>query len=272
MKGKVVCSLAILMFSLVTVKLSASLSTGNFATDFSVTDINGINYNLSEMLAEGKHVIVNFGAAWSPSSWNYAVSETLNDINAIYGKEGLNNLVVLYIESDVNTSIECIKGSESCNSSSMGNWSSLLNHAIINITAEEAELLSLYQVDQYPTIYGIDTNWKITNLGQANHAKITEWIMGESGLQAGNNFIPNDFSNDVSYSSNKYEVLNDTGTVGLSNFSEKRAHRGSAMLNFLNDTYSEVLAEAANQQIQLAESVVYNDIDFSSYGSFGGAD
>lgn len=190
MRGKVVCSIAVL-FMFYSVQVNASLNTGALATDFSLTDINGTSYSLSEMLAQGKKVIVNFGAAWSPSSWKYAYSNTLNDVNSLYGEDGLNNVVILYIESDVKTSDECIRGQESCNSSSMGDWTSMLNYPIINLTEEEASLLGIYQIDKYPTIYGISTDWKITNLGQANHAKILSWMYGEQAMHASVNGVQN---------------------------------------------------------------------------------
>lgn len=183
MRGKVTCSV-IALFLFFASNVRAALNTGALATDFSLTDINGQQHSLSEMIAQGKKVIVNFGATWSPSSWKYAYSQTLNDINTLYGDEGLNNLVVLYIESDLNTSTACIEGDENCNSSSMGDWTSMLNYPIINLTEEDAELLGIYKVDQYPTIYGISSDWTITNLGQTNHAKIMNWLFGEQSLHA----------------------------------------------------------------------------------------
>ncbi len=259
MKVKVVCSLAIVLFSLMSNRLNAALTNGSAATDFSVTDINGNSFDLSDMLAQGKHVIVNFGAAWSPSSWKYAMSETLNDVYALYGKQGMNNLVVLYIESDVNTSTACIKGSEECNSSSMGDWTQKLNHPIINISQEEAELLNLYQVDKYPTIYGISTDWKVTNLGQANHATIMQWMMGEENLQASNHkrtlkasneeiaiqYVLGQKSSEFSKIAAKEQVsICKVEQVALEGVVASQYNESSsAMLNFLNETYSNVVAE-----------------------------
>lgn len=200
MRGKVTCSVFVL-FLFFALNVRAALNTGAVAADFNLTDINGQHHSLSEMIAQGKKVIVNFGATWSPSSWKYAYSQTLNDINTLYGEEGLNNLVVLYIESDLNTSTACIQGDENCNSSSMGDWSAMLNYPIINLTEEDAELLGIYQVDQYPTIYGINSDWTITNLGQTNHAKIMNWMFGEQSLHASV-----DVKNNPTLASNFFEI------------------------------------------------------------------
>ena len=259
MKVKVVCSLAIVLFSLMSNRLNAALTNGSAASDFSVTDINGNTFDLSDMLAQGKHVIVNFGAAWSPSSWKYAMSETLNDVYELYGNKGMNNLVVLYIESDVNTSTACIKGSEDCNSSSMGDWTQKLNHPIINISQEEAELLNLYQVDKYPTIYGISSDWKVTNLGQANHATIMQWMMGEENLQATNykrtlkaskeeiaiQYVLGQKSGEFSKITATEQTVSakDEPVVLEGAVVTHYTVSSSVMLNFLNETYNNVQAE-----------------------------
>ena len=238
MRGRVVCSLVVLIMFL-TVQVKASLNTGATAVDFSLTDINGNTHSLSQMLAEGKKVIVNFGASWSPSSWKYAYSQTLNDINTLYGEEGLDNLVILYVESDINTSEACIKGGETCNSSSMGDWTEMLNYPIINISEEDADLLGLYQVDKYPTIYGIGGDWTITNLGQTNHAKIMNWLFGEKSLHASVQTTKNS-KNEFSSTSLNFEYQ------GKISFHGSKAAVSTVGLN-ATSYYSNLLSEVQNE-------------------------
>ena len=61
-------SLAIL-FSL-SLDSSAQLPNGSIAPDFTATDINGVEYNLYELLDAGNTVILDFFATWCSPCWS----------------------------------------------------------------------------------------------------------------------------------------------------------------------------------------------------------
>lgn len=169
---------------LLTITLSVigkSTSQLGLAVDnFTLTDINGITYDLDQMMREGTHVILNFGTTWAPSSWNYEKTETLSNINKLYDLDGGNKVVTLFLEADVNTDLSCIQGNQNCNFSSMGDWSKLVNYPIINLTQEEINMLKNYEITEFPTVYGIKPDRSISSLGQADMNRVMNWINGTS--------------------------------------------------------------------------------------------
>jgi hypothetical protein len=183
MKHLSFCSFLLLSL-LFTTNVFASPLEGSKAKDFVLTDINGNSHHLYDLLAQGKHVVIDFSSTWSPSSWEYAKSETLSNINSLFGNSGIQKVIVLHIESDLKTTLSCIKGLESCSSSSMGDWTSLVNYPIIDLDAENINVLEDYSIDKYPTIVGITPEGFIKNLGQASQAKISTWLLGDIQYQA----------------------------------------------------------------------------------------
>jgi hypothetical protein len=161
--------------------LGKSTSQLGLAVDnFTLTDINGVTYDLDEMMREGTHVILNFGTTWAPSSWNYEKTQTLSNINKLYDLDGGNKVVTLFLETDINTNVSCINGTQNCNFSSMGDWSKLVDYPIINLTQEEINMLKNYEITEFPTVYGIKPDRSISSLGQADMNRVLHWINGTS--------------------------------------------------------------------------------------------
>jgi hypothetical protein len=153
---------------------------GLAADNFTLTDINGVTYDLDQMMTEGTHVILNFGTTWAPSSWNYEKTQTLSNINKLYDLDGGNKVVTLFLETDINTNVSCINGTQNCNFSSMGDWSKLVDYPIINLTQEEINMLKNYEITEFPTVYGIKPDRSISSLGQADMNRVLNWINGTS--------------------------------------------------------------------------------------------
>ena len=178
MLGRFICSL--LFLTLYLSGLKANTDQGLAIDNFVLTDINGQKYELDQLMSEGKHVILNFGTTWAPSSWNYEKTEALSNVRKLNTITGKEDLVVLFLEADLNTDLNCIKGNENCNYSSMGNWTSLIDYPIIDLTEEELNYLRKYQIDEYPTVYGIKPDRKISSLGQADINRVLGWMEGEA--------------------------------------------------------------------------------------------
>jgi len=158
----------------------SSSQLGLAVDNFTLTDINGVTYDLDQMMREGTHVILNFGTTWAPSSWNYEKTETLSNINKLYDLDGGSKVVTLFLEADVKTDLNCINGNHDCNFSSMGAWSKLINYPIINLTQEEIDMLKNYEITEFPTVYGIKPDRSISSLGQADMNRVMNWINGTS--------------------------------------------------------------------------------------------
>jgi hypothetical protein len=146
--------------------------------NFVLTDLNGQKYELDQLMMEGKHVILNFGTTWAPSSWNYEKTEALSNVKKLNSISGRGDLIVLFLEADLNTDVNCLKGNENCNYSSMGNWTQVIDYPIIDLTEEELNFLRKYKIDEYPTVYGIKPDRKISSLGQADMGRILSWMEG----------------------------------------------------------------------------------------------
>jgi len=183
MKHLSFCSLFLLTL-LISTNLIASPLEGSKAKDFVLTDINGNSHHLYDLLSQGKHVVIDFSSTWSPSSWEYAKTETLSNIDKLFGNNGIQKVIILHVESDLKTNMSCLKGLATCSSSSMGDWTSLVNYPIIDLDAENINILGDYSIDKYPTIVGISPEGVIKNLGQTSQANIATWILGDIEYQA----------------------------------------------------------------------------------------
>ena len=102
----------ILMLCMLMASASAfsQLPDGSVAPNFTATDLNGQTWDLYEVLAEGKTVVLDFFATWCNPCWSYHNSGILSDLYENYGPEGTGQLEVFMIESSSSSSLEDIYG------------------------------------------------------------------------------------------------------------------------------------------------------------------
>lgn len=152
----------IILFFLSTINIaSAQIPDGSIAPDFTATDINGVEHNLYDILAEGKSVVIDFMATWCPPCWDYQQGETLKEYMNLYGPNGTDESIVFMIESDYETTMADLMGQTT---ESEGDWVTGTNYPII----DKAYIRSLYNVYQYPTVMMICPDRKIFNIGQSS--------------------------------------------------------------------------------------------------------
>jgi hypothetical protein len=144
-----VCFLCLFVIS----QAKSTLLSGSRAPSFVLTDINGRSYDLDQLANEGKSIILHFGTTWCSTCWNLNQSQLLADIDLKYGKKGSDELVILYVESDLNTDLNCLKGKEGCNSDTYGDWTRDSRYPIIDLDEESIKLLDDYEVEFYPMVY-----------------------------------------------------------------------------------------------------------------------
>ena len=141
--------------------LRAQLPDGALAPNWTLTDINGQSHNLYTYLNQGKTVFLDFFATWCGPCWNYHNSGALEGLYEQYGPDGSNEVMVIAIEADNNTTLADLFGT---GSNTQGNWVAGTAYPIIN----SASLNSSYNIGYFPTIYAVCPNRAIYEVGQLN--------------------------------------------------------------------------------------------------------
>ena len=122
-------------------------SIASNSEDFTLTDINGNEFNLYSKLDEGKTVIDLF-ATWCGPCWTYAQTGVLEELEATYP----NDVVVAVVEADPTTAESTIYNSAN------GNWTTVINYALMDDPS--GNVGEDYALSYYPTIYKIcPTEW-----------------------------------------------------------------------------------------------------------------
>jgi thiol-disulfide isomerase/thioredoxin len=175
--------------------LNAQLPDYSICPDFTGTDLNGVEWNLYELLDQGKTVVIDVSATWCGPCWSYHNTHALDNLQDELGPAGTNEVMVLFIEGDPSTNLQCLYGSTGCNSTTQGDWVTGTTHPII----DDASIGDLLQISYFPTIYAVCPNRIIREVGQQSLNGLKNSV-GECTPTPGLNYevqnLTTDFSGD----------------------------------------------------------------------------
>jgi Secretion system C-terminal sorting domain len=143
--------------------MKAQLPDGYLAPDFTATDLSGNTHVLSDILAQGKTVIMDISATWCSPCWSFHNSGVLEDVWELYGPDGTDEMMVLFVEGDGSTNLADLQGNTQA---SQGNWIQGTQYPII----DNAGIADDYQISYFPTVYGICPAGVLFEVGTLNNA------------------------------------------------------------------------------------------------------
>lgn len=149
---------------------NTQLADNSIAPDFTLTDINGEEHNLYDILGQGKTVVLDMFATWCGPCWNYHQTHVLADIYEEFGPDGANDMFVMAIEADGSTNEACLYGSNGCNDTTIGDWTEGVPYPI----ADYSPINNLYNINYFPTVYIIYPNRLVKEMGQLSYDEIIE--------------------------------------------------------------------------------------------------
>jgi len=136
---------------------SAFAQIGATAPDFSITDRDGVEHNLYEILDAGKVVVVDVSATWCPPCWSMHEEHYLKDIYDLYGPNGTDQVHVIFYEGDVDTGTADLEGTTS---GTMGDWLDGTEYPIVDEAPTLSLDLSIWSPQGFPTVNVISPNDK----------------------------------------------------------------------------------------------------------------
>ena len=243
----------------------SQLPDGSIAPNFTVTDLDGNQHNLYDILDQGYTVFINLFAAWSGPDWNYHSGGALNELWVNHGPTGGNgvspnttdDVYVFMIESYSTNTIDQLYGiqgsSDNADYISYGDFVTGTPFPI----ADDASVAGLYDLAYFPTVFAICPNRILTESGQASAANHYSNLDNCLEAYEGSNAALLDFESTIQPSgceasaSGDFSVLaQNMGTELLNNFTVELSSGGQIIetVDYIGtlDTYETTTIDFGN--------------------------
>src|SRR5690606_37241289 len=137
--------------------LAGLTASAQQASDFTMTDINGVEHNLQTYLDAGKTVLIDVSATWCGPCWQVHNMHSLENLYMAYGPGGSDEIVVLFVEGDDDTTLQDLQGT---GNNTQGDWVTGVPYPIIDNGWDLAVDLDINNNDgiAYPSLYRICTD------------------------------------------------------------------------------------------------------------------
>lgn len=243
-----------LIFS-VSFSSSAQMADGSFVPNVQFTDLDGNEYDLYEMLDDGKVVVLDLFAVWCGPCWNYAQGGALDDFYETYGPEGTDEVRVFGIEADPSTPEANIL---SGGGNSIGDWSTVMHYPLGN----DDDIADELELAYYPTIYTIYPNRQIYESSQISAAGHYGYVETAAIATTDNDAFAVNYTGDMlSCGGAQAEVKVVIQNLGLTEMTSATITvSGDADLNY---EWTGSLGTYDYEEVSVGMVDVPNDIDFA---------
>ncbi len=155
---------------------NAQIADGSVAPNITGVDIAGNKFDIYEILASGKGVVLEISTTWCSPCWTMHKTHFLDLINETYGPNGTDELVVLFLKGDDQTDLADLEGTGDF---TVGDWTYCTKVPILDNMASTG---NDYQISFWGTYFVINPKDKTTKSFSSSNSSELKPHLVEIGI------------------------------------------------------------------------------------------